>query len=112
MEQEQVPVKEMAEVFKALGDPTRLKIIALLAKKSVESFCVIDLAEKLGMTQPAVSQHLKILKNIKLLEPNRKGYHVYYSINLEVMQSIRESFNYLYDLAFMDCSDEDWLKKC
>ena len=100
----------MAEVFKALGDPTRLKIIGLLAKRNSESFCVIDLAEKLGMTQPAVSQHLKVLKNIKLLEPNRKGNHIYYAINLETMNSIKAGFDYLYNLAFEECDDESWLK--
>ncbi len=104
-------VYSMAEVFKALGDPTRLKLLGLLANRNSESFCVIELAEKLGMSQPAISQHLKVLKNIKLLEPHRKGFYVYYSINLDTLNMIKQNVGYLFDLAFQECSDEAWLRK-
>jgi ArsR family transcriptional regulator len=103
-------VERMAQVFKALGDATRLRLIALLAQRNEESFCVLDLAGKLGMTQPAVSQHLKILRGIGLVRPNRKGFRVYYTIDLSAMNSIKDDFMYLYDLAFERCADEGWLK--
>ncbi len=103
-------VARMAQVFKALGDPTRLRLIALLAQRNEESFCVLDLARKLGMTQPAVSQHLKILKGIGLVQPHRKGFRVYYAIDLSAMDSIKDDFMYLYDLAFERCADEGWLQ--
>jgi len=70
----------IAEVFKALGDPTRLKIIKLIISMG-NNLCVGAIANKLKITQPAVSQHLRILKNAGLAKANRKGYHIHYSIN-------------------------------
>ena len=76
-------VKTMAEVFKAFGDPTRLRIMRILASNTDCNLCVGALARKLGVTQPAVSQHLKVLKNVGLLDANRRGYRVHYAINSE-----------------------------
>lgn len=72
-------VRETAEIFKALGDPTRLKIIKLIAATG-NNLCVGIIAHKLEISQPAVSQHLKILKNAGLVEADRQGFHVHYTI--------------------------------
>ncbi|MCK5201048.1 MAG: winged helix-turn-helix transcriptional regulator [Spirochaetales bacterium] len=48
-------VERMAEIFKALGDPTRLMIIKILASNKEDRFCVVDIAKRIGITQPAVS---------------------------------------------------------
>ena len=89
-------VRNMAEVFKALGDPTRLRIIRMLAWEMEDSLCVADLAGKLGITQPAASQHIKVLKNIGVLEPNRKGFRVYYNINTDVLVDYKEFIDELF----------------
>lgn len=96
-------VKTMAEVFKALGDPTRLRIIRMLASNMESNLCVADLAKKLGITQPAVSQHIRILKNVGILEPNRKGFRVYYNINTDVLEIYKTNIDELFKLAFMSC---------
>ena len=56
-------VMEMSEVFKAWGDPTRLRIIRMLVSKIESSLGVSDMANKLGITQPAAPQHIKVLKS-------------------------------------------------
>jgi len=67
-----------ADIFKALSSPTRLEIITLLSECSL---CVGALAASLNVTQPAVSQHLGILKNAGLVISRKEGYRVHYSIN-------------------------------
>ncbi|MBN1215574.1 MAG: winged helix-turn-helix transcriptional regulator [Candidatus Lokiarchaeota archaeon] len=93
-------VEDMAKVLKALGDPTRLKIIRLLASKTETKLCVSDLSQKLGMSQPAVSQHIKTLKNINLLYPDRDGMQVFYHINIDVFEEIKKNFDELFMMAF------------
>lgn len=65
-------------IAKALSDPTRLKIIGLLCQGD---YCVNALSHFLKITQPTVSQHLKILKQAGLVAPAKKGYWVHYSVN-------------------------------
>jgi ArsR family transcriptional regulator len=93
----------MSEIFKALGDPTRLRIIRMLASKMEDNLCVVDLAKKLGITQPAASQHIRILKGIGILEPNRLGFRVYYSVNAEVLNSYKEDIDKLFKIVFEKC---------
>jgi ArsR family transcriptional regulator len=72
--------REFIKVFKALGENTRMKIIKLLSYKSM---CVCELSEVLGMLQPRISQHLKILKEARLVNESKEGYWVFYSLNEE-----------------------------
>lgn len=69
---------ELAETFSALGDATRVKIIYTLMHGEL---CVCDLAAALGTTEPAVSQHLRILKGLRWVRPRRSGRMVYYSLD-------------------------------
>ena len=69
---------ELAEFFKVLGDPTRIRILYLLAEGER---CVCDLAEQLGLTQPAVSYQLKALKQSRLVKNRRAGKTVYYLLD-------------------------------
>lgn len=96
-------VVKMAEVFKALGDPTRLRIIRMLASNMVDTLCVADLAGQLGITQPAASQHIKVLKNIGILEPNKKGFRVYYTVDRDMMLAYKQNIDELFELAFQRC---------
>jgi DNA-binding transcriptional ArsR family regulator len=67
--------QRLADVFKALGHPTRLQI---LAKTISAEFCVQDLGDELDRTQPNISQHLTILRERGLVVPERKGKNVCY----------------------------------
>ncbi len=82
---------EPAEIFKVLSVDTRVNIIELL--KAHGPLGVKDISSKLGLTPPAISQHLKILKQAGLVRSERKGYWIPYSINIETMENCRELLN-------------------
>lgn len=71
---------QMAELFKALNDPTRLKIVNALI---LSEMCVCDIAALLNMNQPAISHHLKVLRQTQLIKYRREGKIVYYTLNDE-----------------------------
>ena len=71
-------LKKTAELFKALDDPTRLKIINALM---LAELCVCDIAAVMDMTQPAVSHHLKVLRQLQLVKYRRDGKTVYYQLD-------------------------------
>ena len=68
---------ELADLFKVFGDSSRIKILYKLLE---DEYCVQDLADKLSMTQSAVSHQLKILKMSKLVKNRRDGKQIYYSL--------------------------------
>jgi ArsR family transcriptional regulator len=96
-------VRQMSEIFKALGDPTRLRIIRMLASGMENDLCVADLAKKLGITQPAASQHIRILRSVDILEPNRVGFRVYYNINTEILNAYKADIDKLFKMVFEKC---------
>lgn len=73
-------MKELAALFKTLGDETRVKIVGLLLERE---HCVCELIEKLALSQSTVSHHLKILKNAGLLDDRSRGTWNYYSLKKE-----------------------------
>ena len=77
-------VGEAAELFKALGVETRLKMLELLKEKG--SVGAKEIAGKLGITVAAASQHLKILKHIGLVTSKREGYWIPYSLDEEALE--------------------------
>lgn len=79
---------EPAEIFKVLSVETRVKIIELLKTKG--PLGGKEISEKLGLTLPAVSQHLKILKQAGMVRSERKGYWIPYTINVEAMENCRK----------------------
>ena len=74
----------MDEVFKALGDPTRLKIVQMLAENG--ETCVCKIVEAFNLSQPAVSHHMGILKHAGLLFARREGQWIHYSLNVRALE--------------------------
>ena len=70
------------DFLKALSDPTRLKIVQLLNQK--QALCVCDVISELDQPQPTISRHLNQLKQIGILESERKGTWIWYSISQEL----------------------------
>ena len=70
--------RHIAETFSAMGDPNRASILLHLARKE---HCVSDLAEMLGISESAVSQHLRLLRNLRLVRPRKEGRRVYYRLD-------------------------------
>ncbi|REK15697.1 MAG: ArsR family transcriptional regulator [Actinobacteria bacterium] len=80
---------DMAATFAALGDPARLRIVSMLAAAPDGSACGCDLEGPLGLAQPTVSHHLKILREAGLIEGERRGRWVHYSIVPERLEDLR-----------------------
>jgi ArsR family transcriptional regulator len=76
-----------AELFRALGDPARVRIVNLLATAD-DPVCVCNLTEPLGLSQPTVSHHLKKLTDAGLLEREQRGRWAFFSINDEAMARV------------------------
>ena len=82
---------KQAMVFGALADSTRLKLVRLLCRqREPDALCVNALAALLGVTQSAVSQHLRVLKAIGLVKGERRGYHIHYYMNRDKVKDYRE----------------------
>ncbi|MCP8970841.1 autorepressor SdpR family transcription factor [Ectobacillus ponti] len=75
----------MNETFKALSDPTRRQILDFLKDKDHTAG---ELAEYFQITKPSLSHHLSILKNAGLVQDERKGQFIYYSLNTTVLQDV------------------------
>ena len=83
-------IEEQAAFFKVMGDPTRLKLMKLLCRQlEPNALCVNALAYRLGITQSAVSQHLRVLKAMGLVKGERRGYRVHYFINQDAIKHYR-----------------------
>ncbi len=83
-------MKESADLFKILSVDKRIEIIELLKKEPIS---VNSLAENLGITQSAVSQHLRVLKAAGLVTDERQGYWIYYSLNKGALEKCRQRLN-------------------
>lgn len=88
--------KQLVNALKALADPTRLKIIALL---NTRSCCVCELVPIFGISQPAVSKHMSRLKSADLVVETRKGQWVFYSINQERFEQVCHALGNLPDYS-------------
>jgi len=85
-------MKNTAQVFKALSDETRLRIMGLLI--AGEELCVCDIIAALDLPQSTVSRHLAYLRNSGLLEDRRQGVWMYYRLS----QDSKKNINYLFDI--------------
>jgi ArsR family transcriptional regulator len=68
----------LARMFKALGDPVRLRLLSRVASHAGGEACVCDLSLGFDLTQPTISHHLKVLRESGLLQCERRGTWVYY----------------------------------
>jgi DNA-binding transcriptional ArsR family regulator len=86
-------IEELAEIFKALSDPTRLRLVKLLSECSPgeceAALCVNALAHRVGVTQSAVSQHLRVLRQAGLVRGERRGSFVHYSLDQDRLEQYK-----------------------
>jgi ArsR family transcriptional regulator len=81
---------DLARVFSALSDPTRVSIVNRLA--CGEECCVCDLTDAFSLSQPTVSHHLRILRDAGLVEADRRGTWAYYRLVPEAIERLRDVF--------------------
>jgi ArsR family transcriptional regulator len=78
----------LAAGFKALSDPTRLRLISLVAAQGDREACVCDLTEPVGLSQPTVSHHLKQLVDAGILSREQRGKWAYYRLVPETLNAL------------------------
>ncbi|WP_432093570.1 ArsR/SmtB family transcription factor [Streptomyces sp. bgisy100] len=71
---------DLAKVFKALGDPVRLRLLSMIASREGGEICVCELTPAFGLSQSTISHHLKLLKQAGLIASERRGTWVYYRL--------------------------------
>jgi ArsR family transcriptional regulator len=81
---------QMASVFKALGSPIRLRLLALIQATPEWGVCVCDLVDGVGVTQPTVSHHLGVLMASGLVRRERRGNWAWYILEPDALESVRE----------------------
>jgi ArsR family transcriptional regulator len=92
-------IEELAEIFKALSDSTRLRLVKLLNEHPPDDcpngcnghgfLCVNALARMLGVTQSAVSQHLRVLRQARIVRGERRGHFMHYSIDQDGLEQYK-----------------------
>lgn len=84
--------ERLAAVFKALGEPTRLRLVSLIAGRDGAEACVCELTAPVGLSQPTVSHHLKILVDAGLLHRTQRGKWAYYRLVPTALDALAGAF--------------------
>jgi ArsR family transcriptional regulator len=79
---------ELAKVFKAMGDPVRLRLLSLIASHEGGEACVCDLTGVFDLTGPTISHHLKVLREAGLIAGERRGTWVYYRVLPDALRQV------------------------
>ena len=105
-------LEDLSLFFKALSDPTRLKLIRLLMFNDEDKLKVIDLAEKIGISQPAITQHINILKELSLIQSDREQNRIYYYINKRKFKSYKKLLSKMLEISYMRCTFKGKCSEC
>ena len=79
---------DLARLLKALADPARLRLVSMVAAHEDGEACVCDLTAPLGLTQPTISHHLKILTDAGILTRDKRGVWAYYALVPSAMDAL------------------------
>lgn len=87
---------DLAEMLRALGDPTRLQIVCALAADGVDELCVCDIATLVSVSESAVSHSLRTLRQLRLVRYRKSGKIAYYTLDdAHVAQLVREGIRHV-----------------
>ena len=84
---------DQADFFKCLSDSTRLDILKIILER--QNVCVCEITEILQLSQPKISRHLALLRNLSILLDERKGQWVYYQLNPDLPEWVNAVFSVL-----------------
>lgn len=99
-------VRSLAQMFRAMGDPTRLQILVLLTEGESN---VTSLCQRLEMPQPTVSHHLGLLRAAQLVEARRSGKEIFYSLEVADRNGFAKAFTGMLSQASKVCLGKDIL---
>ena len=80
--------EQLAATFKAMADPARVKLLSLIAASENGEACVCDLTVPLGLSQPTVSHHMKLLVGAGLIDREQRGKWAYYRVNTDALEQV------------------------
>lgn len=83
--------ERVARVFKALGDPTRVRLLSLIAAGTGGEACICDLTEPVGLSQGTVSHHMKLLADAGLVTREQRGKWAYFALNVGAMDAAADA---------------------
>lgn len=89
----------LATAFKAIADPARLRLLSFIARQPAAEACVCHLVQPLGLTQPTVSHHLRVLTEAGLLARERRGTWMFYRLVPERVEALRHALTLPSDKA-------------
>src|SRR3954453_20353013 len=79
---------ELARVFKAMGDPVRLRLLSLIASHAGGEACVCDLTDVFDLSGPTIIHHLKVLREAGLISGERRGTWIYYRVRPDLLAQV------------------------
>lgn len=85
--------ERLARVFKALGDPARVRLLSLISAAEGREACICDLTGPVGLSQPTVSHHMKLLVEAGLVTREQRGKWAYYAVADEAIDAARDSLD-------------------
>lgn len=97
---------KLLNIVKALADETRFTLVKILLQ---HDFCVGALAKKLNMSESAISQHLKILRNVEIVKAEKRGYYSHYYVNRDLL---RKTANEIVKLSKLEKDNTEHKKTC
>ena len=105
-------LEDLSDFFKTLGDPTKLKLIRLLMFNDEDKLKVIDLANKIGISQPGITQHIDVLKNLNLIQSDREQNRTYYYIDKKKFKAYKRILDIVLDISYMRCTFKGKCSEC
>ncbi|GAB4133864.1 MAG: metalloregulator ArsR/SmtB family transcription factor [Cyanobacteria bacterium J069] len=84
---------QLAALFRVLGEPARLQLLSLIAAQPQQEACVCELTEPLGLSQPTISHHLKVMYEAGLLQKERRGNWMYYRLVGDRLELLRTALS-------------------
>ncbi len=87
---DQHEAEQYAVTLKALADPARLRLLSIVASSEGQEACVCDLTEPVGLSQPTVSHHLKVLTEAGFLSRSKRGTWAYYRLQPEALAAVAD----------------------
>jgi ArsR family transcriptional regulator len=85
--------ERLARMFKALGDPTRVRLLSLIAAHSGGEACICDLTDPVGLSQPTVSHHMKQLVDAGLVTREQRGKWAFYAVQTDTLELLSKSLS-------------------
>lgn len=82
---------QLAQVFKALGDPVRLRLLSLISAHADGEACVCELSEPFSVSGPTISHHLRVLREAGLITGERRGTWVYYRTDKQMLRRLADA---------------------